>query len=218
MNRRQSIILFYARRFATWTPADIFCSVRPISSHIYAIFRRKIQRSSFGVLFISVMMLGVLLDVLTAIYILQSKRETNQTYYVNFTRLLVFSITLSGLNIAYQLFFLLNSINFKKSWHTAKYQIWISAVSFFILIFLINQIQLLNHSQPPVPVQVWIILGSLEMLVAVFYFQESFVFLMVCWTIIAVWVSGRDTKTFSLQVRPMIYVVYKYMQSQCMCT
>ena len=199
MNQWQNIKL-YARKFATWTPADIFCSIRPSSSDTYAIFRRKIQLGNLGVLFISVMMMGVLLDVLTAINILLSEKETNQTYYVNRTRLLVFVI-LSGLNIAYHPFFLLlNCINFKKC-HIAKYQIWISAISFFILVFQINQIQLLNRSQPVPPVEVWITLGLLEGLLAGFYFQESFVFSMVCWTIVAVWVSGGDTETFSLQVR-----------------
>ena len=101
------------------------------------------------------MMTGVLLDVLAIFYLLQPYLEIDRTN-VTIARLSVFTF-LSCLNIAHHLLFLLFRIKTK---YTAKHQIVISTASFFILIFLINQFQLLTH--PHAPVQVWISLGLLQ--------------------------------------------------------
>ena len=192
MNRWQKIKL-YARKFVAWTPADIFCSICPISSDVYAIFRRKIQRSNLRLLFTSTLLTGVLLDVLAIFYLLQPYWEIDRTN-VTFTRLFVFTF-LSCLNIAHHLFFLLFRIKTK---YTAKHQILISTASFLILIFLINQFQFLTH--PYAPVQVWITLGLLQMLVIVFYYQGSFASSMVFWIVTIIWISSGDSVSVALQV------------------
>ena len=192
MNRWQKGKL-YARKFVAWTPADVFCSICPVSSDVYAIFRRKIQRSNLRLLFTSIMLTGVLLDVLAILYLLQPYWEIDRTN-ANFTRLTMFTF-LSCLNIAHHLFFLLLRI---KTDYTAKHQLLISTASFFILIFLISQFQFIAH--PHAPVQVWITLGLLQMLVVVFYYQGSFVSSMVFWVVTIIWISSGDSVSVTLQV------------------
>ena len=199
MNRWENLKL-YARKFATWSPADIFYNISPTSSDVYTIFLRKIQRSSLKFLFTSVMLTGVLLDVLTIIYLLQPFWET----YVTSKRISVF-ILLSAVNVVHHLLFLL--LRNTKA-YTGKYQILVSTGSYFILYFLINQFRALNH--PQAPVQVWITLGLLEMLVAVFYFQGSFVYSMLLWTITAIWISSGDSVAFTLQVYQFL-TAYKHL-------
>ena len=186
-SRRKKITL-YARKLVLWTPANIFCSERPISSDVYTLFRRKIQHSDLRLLFTSILMMGILLDILTVIYLLLPSQR------VNIARLSVF-IILSCLNIFHHLLFLLLRI---KKEYTAKYQCLVSTASILILIYLTHQFQALHH--PRAPVQVWITLGLLQTLVASFYFQGSFVFSMAFWISTTLWISSGDSAPFNLLV------------------
>lgn len=194
MNRWKKTKLF-VKKIVAWTPADIFCSICPISSDVYSIFRLKIQRSNVRILFGSILVAGILLDILTIFYF---TLLPNAYEVVTIARLSVFTL-LSCLNFAHHLVFLLLHI---KTNYNAKYQSIISTVSFFLLIILIHQFQVLNH--PHSPVQVWITLGLLQTLVVVFYYQGSFPLSMIFWIITTVWISSADNLAYNLQVLILI--------------
>ena len=191
MNRWQKI-----EKFVAWTPADVFCSICPISSDAYSIFRLKIQRSNLRVLFGSILVAGILLDILTIIYFILQPNVYNA---VTIARLSAFTL-LSCLNFAHHLVFLLLHI---KTDCNGKYQGLISTVSLILFAILINQFQVINHLHSPV--QVWITIGLLQTLVVVFYYQGSFVSSMIFWIITTVWISSADINLpYNLQVLILI--------------
>ena len=189
----------HVEKFVAWTPADVFCSIcpQPISSDTYSIFRLKIQRSNLRVLFGSILVAGILLDILTIIYFIL---QPNVYKAITIARLSIFTL-LSCLNFAHHLVFLLLHI---KTDYNGKYQGVISTVSLILFAILINQFQVVNH--PHSPVQVWITIGLLQTLVVVFYYQGSFVSSMIFWIITTVWISSVDNLPYNLQVLILIYM------------
>ena len=186
----------HVEKFVAWTPADIFCSIcpRPISSDTYSVFRLKIQRSNLRVLFGSILVTGILLDILTILYFTVLQPNVYEAVTIAIARLSVFTL-LSCLNFAHHLVFLLLHIKID---YNAKYQYLISTVSLILFAILIHQYQVLNH--PHSPVQVWVTIGLLQTLVVVFYYQGSFVSSMIFWIITTVWISSADNLSYNLQV------------------
>ena len=187
-------------RFISWTPADLFYSLDPISSNAYAVFHSKILRSNLKLLFINIVQIGVLLDMLFVIPLLIPLSIAETLPRPSTRRVYMFAFT-SVVNVVYHITFLL----LRHRMSISKYQMLISGASLVILYYLINQYQLTYHSEAPV--EILMSIGLLQMLVAVFYCQGSFVCSMVVWIICGVWVSSGDTTVVNTQVISIISAV-----------
>lgn len=203
---REFILLFW--KFVSWTPADLLYTTNTISSNVYTSFHGKIVWSNLKLLFINIIQIGVLLDVL---FLFNMLRPSWKTTTLPYSRIIGFTF-LSVLNVVHHLVFLL--LRNKKN--ISKYQSLISAVSFGILCFLVFQFQVIYH--PKAPVEVWVAFGLLQMVVAMFYCQGSFVCSVVVWITSALWITG-GMGAFGLQVNtqflPLTSISLRYMHPHC---
>lgn len=184
-------------KFITWTPADLFYS-NPVSRDSYAVFHGKILRSNLKLLFVNIVQIGVLLDILFLVYEVGSAPRGES--FRSSTRRAYTIVFLSVLNVVYHVTFLL----LRNTKYVNKYQSLVSAISLSILYILINQIQLTYYTQAPV--QLLVSLGLLQMLVAVFYCQGSFVCSVIVWTTSAAWNSTGDTSPSSLGIQVIFLI------------
>lgn len=179
-------------RVISWTPANLFYRTNPVSISSYSTFHSKILRSNLKLLFINIMVIGLLMDVLFFIFLLSPPLGTKDQLPLP-RRMYVF-LFLSVMNIIHHTVFLM--LRTKK--YVVKYQYLISGASLFILYTQVNQYQLSYHQIAPV--QIWASLGLLQMLMAVFYCQGSFICSMVVWFISGVWLSSTDLVFANIQV------------------
>lgn len=202
-------ILSWARRFISWTPADLFYRINPTLINAYSIFHSKLLRSNLKLLFINIIQIGVLLDIYLLVVtnpFWKLVTDGNQTS----SRLYPFLLS-SALSTIYHFTFLL----LRNKEYIVRYQSLISGASLCILFYLINKFQVDNHVMAPT--QLWVAQGLLKMLVAVFYCQGSFACSMFVWIISGVWlasgvwINSQDKKVFNLQVILSIPILDKHV-------